>query len=121
VLIGGGGPDDLFGGAGPDTFMYQVTSDTGIVPGAFDVIHDFDPAEGDKINVQLWDGNDFIGDTQSWTFVGNTTNFTAPGQIGFSSDGIDTFILFNTDDDVIQESTIRVLGLHTVDVSWFTF
>ena len=65
------------------------------------------------------DSNPLIDGVQGWTFIGATTNFTAPGQIGFSSDGVDTFILFNTDSDAIHESTIRVVGVQDVDASWF--
>jgi Ca2+-binding RTX toxin-like protein len=121
LLVGGAGADDLIGGSGADQFLYFDAADTGIIAGEFDVIHDFDPTEGDKINVALMDSNPLVPGTQDWTFVGATTSFTVPGQIGFSSDGVDTFILFNTDNDAIQESTIRILGLHTVDANWFAF
>jgi Ca2+-binding RTX toxin-like protein len=121
VLVGGAGPDDLIGGTGADDFFYTDASQTGIVAGTFDVIHDFDPTAGDKISVFRMDSNELVTGVQAWTFVGATTSFTAPGQIGVASDGIDTFILLNTDNDAIQEATIRVLGLHTVDASWFNF
>jgi Ca2+-binding RTX toxin-like protein len=121
VLIGSEGPDDLIGGAGGDLFTYYFVAEVGgITPGTFDVIHDFNPAEGDKIDVSWMDSNANEDDgSQDWTFVGATTSFTAPGQIGYSSDGTDTFILFNTDNDAIHEATIRVVGVHTVDASWF--
>jgi Ca2+-binding RTX toxin-like protein len=118
-LSGDSGPDDLIGGAGADQFVYHETLETGITAGSFDVIHDFSRAEGDLINVSQWDSNDLVAGNQDWTFVGATTSFKAPGQIGVSSDGIDTFILFNTDNDAIHEATIRIVGLHTVDASWF--
>jgi Ca2+-binding RTX toxin-like protein len=121
TLWGGGGPDDLFGGAGADFFLFTVMAESGIVAGTFDVIHDFNPAEGDKIDVRLMDSDPAVSDTQGWTFIGATTTFTAPGQIGFSSDGVDTFILFNNDTDAIHEATIRVLGVQTVDAGWFNF
>jgi Ca2+-binding RTX toxin-like protein len=118
-LFGYEGPDDLFGGNGADQFVYHTTAETGIVAGTFDVIHDFNRAQGDLINVSQMDSNVLVPGSQDWTFVGATNNFTAPGQVGFASDGVDTFILFNTDGDAIQEATIRILGLHTVDPSWF--
>lgn len=119
VLIGRRGPDDLIGGAGADQFVYHETLETGITAGSFDVIHDFSRAEGDLINVSQWDSNDLVAGNQDWIFVGATTSFKAPGQISFSSDGVDTFILFNTDNDAIHEATIRVVGVQTVDASWF--
>jgi Ca2+-binding RTX toxin-like protein len=119
VMIGDGGPDDLFGGTGADQFVYHLASQTGIVPGTFDVIHDFDRAQGDLINLGDMDANPGMAGVQDWTFVGATNSFTAPGQVGFASDGVDTFILFNNDNDAVHEATIRVLGLHNVDASWF--
>jgi Ca2+-binding RTX toxin-like protein len=118
-LNGGRGADDLIGGNGADQFFYHETLDTGLTAGSFDVIHDFSRAQGDLINVGQWDSNDLVAGNQDWTFVGATASFTAPGQIGFSSDGVDTFILFNTDNDAMHEATIRVLGVQTVDAGWF--
>jgi Ca2+-binding RTX toxin-like protein len=118
LLFGGAGNDDLIGGSGADQFVYQAISESGLVPGAIDVIHDFNPAEGDKIDVSQMDSNDLVAGSQDWTFTGTTT-FTAPGQVGFSSDGVDTFIFFNSDNDPVAESAIRVAGVHNVDASWF--
>ena len=63
------------------------------------------------------DGNAANGDT-AFTFIG-TGAFTAAGQINTFTDGFDTYILLNTDADASQEMTIRVLGVHNVDASWF--
>src|SRR5262249_29100246 len=118
LLVGGAGADDLFGNAGADQFVYRATSESGLVPGAIDVIHDFNPAEGDKIDVSQMDSNDAVPGSQDWTFIG-ASSFTAPGQVRFGSDGVDTFIFFNTNSDPTAEAAIRVIGLHSVDASWF--
>jgi hypothetical protein len=95
-------------------------TESSTVPGTSDVIHDFNLAQGDKIDVSEMDSNPLMADTQDWTFTGTAT-FTAPGQIGTGSDGVDTFIFFNTDTDAGAEATIRVLGLQIVDANWFLF
>lgn len=118
VLWGGNGPDDLIGGTGPDVFLYTSLLETGTAAGTFDVIHDFNPAEGDKIDVSQVDANPLLPGDQMWTFTGPTT-FTAPGQIGSGTDGVDTFVFFNIDNDPSPEATIRILGVHNVDASWF--
>ena len=53
-------------------------------------------------------------------FIGTGTNL-APGQISYFTTPTDTYILFGTDADTFQEMTIRVVGVHTVDASWFVF
>jgi serralysin len=117
-LDGGAGPDDLIGGADADRFIYRNVSDTGIVAGAFDVIHDFNVTEGDRIQLSGMDSDPLVTGVQGWTFTGTAT-FMAPGQIGTGNDTIDTFIFFNTDTDAAPEATIRIIGLQNVDASWF--
>ena len=46
--------------------------------------------------------------------------FTAPGQINWFTNGIDTFIQLNTNADPTVDGIIQVLGVHTVDASWFS-
>jgi hypothetical protein len=46
--------------------------------------------------------------------------FTAAGQVGwFNEPGSDTYILLNTDGDAASDGVIRVLGVHSIDASWF--
>jgi hypothetical protein len=84
---------------------------------------DFNAAIGDLIVLNLIDadGNAGNGDT-AFTFIGDASNqlFTAPGQVSwFNEPGSDTYILLNTDGDVAADGVIRVLGVHSVDASWF--
>ncbi|MCW2477496.1 Ig-like domain-containing protein, partial [Candidatus Symbiopectobacterium sp. NZEC135] len=65
ILIGGKGNDTLIGGSGADTFMWQK-GDTG-----FDVIKDFNPGEGDKINL-----HDLIGDLDKGADLSRYIRFT---------------------------------------------
>ena len=65
ILIGGKGNDTLIGGSGADTFMWQK-GDTG-----FDVIKDFNPGEGDKINL-----HDLLGDLDKGADLSHYIRFT---------------------------------------------
>ncbi|MCW2486220.1 type I secretion C-terminal target domain-containing protein, partial [Candidatus Symbiopectobacterium sp. NZEC127] len=65
ILIGGKGNDTLIGGSGADTFMWQK-GDTG-----FDVIKDFNPGEGDKINL-----HDLLGDLDKGADLSRYIRFT---------------------------------------------
>ncbi|MEA2970541.1 MAG: hypothetical protein QOE78_3802, partial [Alphaproteobacteria bacterium] len=39
----------------------------------------------------------------------------------WSTNGVDTFIQLNTNADPTVDGIIQVLGVHTVDASWFSF
>jgi Ca2+-binding RTX toxin-like protein len=118
LLWGGAGGDDLSGDAGGDQFVYKATSESGLVAGAMDVLHDFNLAQGDVIDVSQMDSNDLVAGSQDWTFIGTAT-FTLPGQIDFANNGVDTFIFFNTDNDAAAEAAIRVVGIQSVTAGWF--
>ncbi|WP_276330736.1 type I secretion C-terminal target domain-containing protein [Lonsdalea britannica] len=58
VLRGGVGNDTLIGGSGADTFVWKA-GDTG-----FDTIKDFNPAEGDRIDL-----SDLVGELEAGTDI----------------------------------------------------
>jgi Ca2+-binding RTX toxin-like protein len=119
LFFGGAGADQMSGGGGADQFVYYVTSETGHVLGTFDVITDFNAAQGDKINVSQMDANKLAAGSQDWTFVGAGDPFTAPGQIGVGTDGTNTFIILNDGNNPNDGVAIQISGVHNVDASWF--
>jgi Ca2+-binding RTX toxin-like protein len=119
LFFGGAGVDTMSGGGGADQFVYRLTSETGSAPGAFDVITDFDAAQGDRINVSGMDANWQVAGNQDWTFIGTGGPFTAAGQIAYATDGTNTYIIFNDDNNFGDAVAIQVSGGHTVDASWF--
>ena len=73
ILFGGNGADTLTGGADADTFIWSSTDQSagvvfplGIDVANTDVILDFNPAEGDKIDVHRVDANETIFGNQDW-------------------------------------------------------
>ncbi len=119
TLVGGLGLDTLIGNGGGDVFAWRSTAETGATVGTADVVGaDFDPLVGDLLAFNLIDANETLAGDQAFTFVGAGA-FTAAGQISTSTFGGDTLILLNTDNDAGAEAVIRVLGIHTVDASWF--
>jgi len=50
-LDGGGGDDDLTGGGGPDVFVLNAAA---MRAGDLDVVRDFDPAEGDRVELGVF-------------------------------------------------------------------
>ncbi|WP_315709784.1 Ig-like domain-containing protein [Brenneria uluponensis] len=65
ILIGGSGNNILTGGAGADTFTWQ-SGDTG-----HDVIKDFNPGEGDRIDL-----SDLVGELKSGTDISHYIRIT---------------------------------------------
>jgi len=117
-LVGGLGRDTMTGRAGGDVFTWTSTAETGVTAATADVIVDFSRPKGDLIALNLIDANTMVAGNQAFTFIG-TDPFTAPGQVRTFTDATDTYILLNTDKDLDAEAMIRVLGVHTVDASWF--
>jgi Ca2+-binding RTX toxin-like protein len=118
TLIGGMGADVMTGGAGGDAFVWESIAETGIASSDMDTIKDFNAAEGDKINLHAIDANTTIAGNQDFTFI-ETANFSAPGQIRYFNDGVDTYIVMNRDSVLVDDAAIRISGVHTVDASWF--
>jgi len=125
VIVGGAGLDTMVGGDGADVYVWGSITEMGSTLGAnSDTIgSEFNAAIGDLIVLNLIDadGNANNGDT-AFTFIGDASNqlFTAAGQVSwFNEPGSDTYILLNTDGDVAADGVIRVLGVHSIDASWF--
>jgi Ca2+-binding RTX toxin-like protein len=123
VIVGGAGLDTMIGGDGGDIFVWHSITEMGsTVDANSDTVgSDFDAAIGDLLVLNLIDadGNAGNGDT-AFSFIGTADNpFTAAGQVSWLIGETDTYILLNTDGDVAADGVIRVLGVHTVDASWF--
>ena len=125
VIYGGAGFDTMVGGDGADIYVWGSITEMGSIPGdnSDTIGSEFNAAIGDLIalNAIDADGNGGNGDT-AFTFIGDVSNqlFTAAGQVGwFNEPGSDTYILLNTDGYAGSDGVIRVLGVHSIDASWF--
>jgi Ca2+-binding RTX toxin-like protein len=125
LIYGGPGADTLAGGPDADTFQFVSQYDSagsdpsGIDYANTDVILDFSPRQGDKIDVQYVDANVLMPGDQAFDFNG-VAAFTAPGQVSHFTDGTDTYIVFNTDDVYTDfEFAIRLAGQHSLEAAFF--
>jgi Ca2+-binding RTX toxin-like protein len=131
TLNGGPGGDTMAGGLDADIFVWHSTNEGAALTSAgvdfanLDVILDFNAAEGDKIDVSTIDAMQGVNGDQDFTFVGEyftAGGFTAAGQAAYYSDGVDTYLLFNTD-TVFEndfELVIKLAGVQTPpQASWF--
>jgi Ca2+-binding RTX toxin-like protein len=126
TLIGGTGADHLTGGSDVDTFVWNATFETDAYERLkMDYVLDFSRAQGDKIDVHGIDANEDLDGNQDFTtFIGAydpMVGFSVAGQIGYFTVGTDTYIVLNTDTNLLEiDATIRVAGIiHTPDASWF--
>jgi Ca2+-binding RTX toxin-like protein len=136
-LTGGPDGDTLVGGLGADTFKWYWSPgsyDSGgllnsgqIDYTTIDVVLDFNYAEGDRIEITNLDPP-WAVPFQDFTFIGEyfaAGGFTAPGQVAYISDGIDTYLDFNTDGVFTLnnlpdfEFAIRFSGQYTPEAAWF--
>jgi Ca2+-binding RTX toxin-like protein len=113
------GADVLSGGGGADRFVWNATSDTGVTIATADLITDFNPAQGDKIDLSNVDANILVAGNQAFTFIGQAA-FSGPGQVNYVQVGGETIIQMQTGQDPDVEGIIRIAGLVTPDASWFS-
>lgn len=109
-LAGAGGADTLIGGLGADSFVYLASSDSGTVPGTWDVIQDFNRLQRDKIDLGLMDANAELIGNQAFVFIGTASFGTnAKGQLRF--DSANHMLYGSTDRDADAEFAIELVGV----------
>ena len=99
TLDGGSGSDLLHGGSGADIFKYTAASNSGSTTVSADLIGDFRPPEGDKIQLT----SDGFGDLSSLT---QGTNYV---EIAFSGGNLG--VLKTALDDGTIETLVRAAGV----------
>ena len=112
LLIGGLGADSLSGGLDADRFRLNSTADSGISTASRDNILDFNPAQGDKIDLSVLDANSAIAGDNAFTtpMVGGLFSglFTSQGSLYFDTT---SHILYgNNDADNQADFSILLVG-----------
>jgi Ca2+-binding RTX toxin-like protein len=119
IVDGGGGADEIFGGDGidllvgggaADTFVFQP-DDSGVGTGNRDFVADFSKAQNDKIDLNIFDDLDFIGET----------GFSAPDQVRFFHSNGNTVIAINTAGNSGAEMQIELDGMINLAATDFVF
>ena len=110
-LIGGLGADRLEGGGAGDRFVFASIAETGLEPGARDLILDFGQGQGDRIVLQAIDADATLAGNQAFAFIGEGA-FTAAGQVRFVQDaaGDRTLVEGNVDGDLAPDFRIELVG-----------
>jgi Ca2+-binding RTX toxin-like protein len=118
-LIGGRGDDRISGGAGPDTFVWRNIKESGTAVHTMDVVFDFDPLEGDLIDLAGVDASAVAAGNQAFTFIGAAAFSGTPGEINFIHLEGETIIQLQTGIEGDIEMGIRIRGILTPEASWF--
>jgi Ca2+-binding RTX toxin-like protein len=116
ALAGRWGVDVLAGRGGADRFVYNDTFDS--MPDDPDTITDFNPKQGDRIDLARIAADDQAPADTAFQFIGQGA-FTDAGQVRFFKVGGDTVVEANTTDE-IAGAELRIvldppLTLHAVD------
>jgi Ca2+-binding RTX toxin-like protein len=111
ILVGGLGKDNLTGGLGSDQFRFVNVADS--TPKAFDVIVDFSPLQGDKIDMSLIDADAGLKGDQQFILDVAESSSPALGHISVAHDffGRKTYVHVNCDADPEADMTIQLKGL----------
>ncbi|MEL6477781.1 MAG: M10 family metallopeptidase C-terminal domain-containing protein [Pseudomonadota bacterium] len=111
-LYGNAGSDLMSGGADRDRFIYFSTSDSGSGAKNRDMITDFDPSEGETIEIGRFDADETRGGNQAFAFIGGAA-FSEPGQLRFFKNTKSnlTIVQADTDGDGSADFEIALSGL----------
>ena len=118
LLVGGAGRDFMEGGAGADWFRFGKYDFSGTAPGTADTIYDFNPAEGDWIDLSPVDAR-AGGADNAFTFIGTAAFSGVAGQLHYKIANGDTLVTGDTNGDRMADFMIVVSGTHTLYASDF--
>jgi Ca2+-binding RTX toxin-like protein len=135
LINGGLGRDNMWGHGDADTFVWGATAEApfvydtawkdlnfGVDPNSIDVINDFNPAEGDLIDLGAIDANVRAAGNQAFSFIGTAAFSGAPGEIRYYQEPFcitATFLQINTDSDIEPEAMIMLEGILAPEANWF--
>jgi len=103
-LDGGAGADALTGGLGADVFWYRKVADSTLV--SMDVITDFAPSEGDRIDLSAIDANAARQGNQAFIFIGKADFSGKAGELRYERSGAETHVYGDTDGDGVADLAI---------------
>ncbi len=118
TIMGRAGRDRLYGGTGADTFAFLSTSESGL-GSSRDVIHDFNSAEGDKIDLRAIDADTIAAGNQVFSFIG-TGSFTHHArELRAKAYGTDLIVFGDVNGDGVADFSIQIKNLASLTAGAF--
>jgi Ca2+-binding RTX toxin-like protein len=113
-IDGGAGADVLTGGKGQDTFIFgSVNAARG------DRITDFNPAEGDRINLAQLDANSKVAGNQAFTFISTDPFHHIAGELRVQVKSGQVILMGDTDGNGVADFRIYLTGAPDLSADHF--
>lgn len=119
TIYGGSGSDFLWGEAGADAFGFDFARESPWKARRFDVLMDFNSAEGDKIDLSGIDANFLKFGNQTFRFEGSGNGYAGRGQIDYNFYNGDTRVFGYTDRDKDPDFYLEIEGIVDLKASDF--
>lgn len=117
MLFGGAGADRLHGGEGADIFVFTSQQQSGRK--GIDTIVDFDPSEGDIIDLSGIDAVSRKSGDQAFDFIGKGDFSGKAGELRFEKSKGQTVIEGDTNGDGKADFILHLEGKYTVTADFF--
>jgi len=119
TIWGGSGSDFMWGEAGADTFAFDYARESPYRARKFDVLMDFDSAEGDMIDLSNMDANLLKFGNQTFRFEGSGDGWAGRGQIDYNFANGDTRVFGYVDRDKSPDFYLEIEGIVDLTASNF--
>lgn len=110
VLRGRGGRDVLKGLGGADRFVYRTLAESRPGAASRDVITDFRPQDGDKIDLSIIDANATKAGNQRFSYIGGRRFSGTPGEARYSGN----LLKVNVNRDRLADLEIALKGVSAI-------
>jgi hypothetical protein len=107
ALLGGRGRDLLWGDGGADRFVFTTVLESSVAASRRDHVEDFARAEGDRLDLRAIDARPEIVGDQAFAWRGAAA-FSGPGQLRYTTLGLDTVVTASLDADRAPESSLQL-------------
>jgi serralysin len=119
VIRGGYGSDFIWGEGGADTFAFDLAVESPWKSRKFDVLMDFNSAEGDKIDLSGIDANLLRFGNQTFRFEGSGDGYAGRGQIDYNFLNGNTQVFGYNDRDKNPDFYFQIEGMVDLKASDF--